>query len=78
MSGGKSDLFFFSGGHVLVAPSADGRAVTLGLCKGGAEWREDLSPDRGRALGESLIRCAEDAESRAAEARAAAAPECAR
>ena len=32
--GDASDLFFFAGGHVLVAPAPEGRGVTLGFCQG--------------------------------------------
>lgn len=64
--GDKSDLFFFAGGHVLVAPSADGRGVALGFRQGKVDRREEFSPDRARAIGESLIRCAEGAAARLA------------
>ena len=60
--GGKSDLFFFPGGHVLVAPTLDGRGVTLGFSQGSADRREDLSPRLARQIGESLIGCADAIE----------------
>ena len=63
---GKSDLFFFPGGHVLVAPSADGRGVAFGFCQGSADRREEFAPARAREIGECLIRCADEIEPRPA------------
>lgn len=66
--GDASDLFFFAGGHVLVAPAPEGRGVTLGFCQGKVARAEDLAPAQARQIGESLIRCAEAAQKKLAEA----------